>query len=90
MVRNMNGEISQLILYCSEGERSVKCIRPALEISASKEEQRGVVRCLVAEGAATHHEVKTLWNAVGRIHPFAYNARPYTANLVKNKLQRFG
>ena len=56
---------TQLFLYCSGGEHSVKCVRPALEMEASKEEQRGVVRFMVAEGAATP------WNAVGRNHPFA-------------------
>ena len=55
---------TQLFLYCSGGERSVKCVRPALEMEASKEEQRGVVRILVAEGAATRHKVKTPWNSV--------------------------
>ena len=40
-----------LFLYCSGGERSVKCVRPALEMEASKEEQRGVVRFLVTEDA---------------------------------------
>ena len=44
---------TQLFLYCSGGERSVKCVRPALEMEASKEVQRGVVRLLVAEGAGT-------------------------------------
>ena len=44
---------TQLFLYCSGGERSVKCVRPALEMGASKEEQRGVVRFLVTEGAGT-------------------------------------
>ena len=34
---------TQLFLYCSGGENSVKCVRPALEMEASKEEQRGVV-----------------------------------------------
>ena len=62
---------TQLFLYCSGGERSVKSVRPALEVEESKEEQRGVVRFLVAEGAATRHKVKTLWNTVGRNHPFA-------------------
>ena len=42
-----------MILYCSGGERSVKCVRPALEMEARKEEQRGVVGFLVAEGAET-------------------------------------
>ena len=62
---------TQLFLYCSEGEQSVKCVCPALEMEASKEEQRGVVRFLVDESAATHQKVKTPWNAVGRNHPFA-------------------
>ena len=39
---------TQLFLYCSGGESSVKFIRSALEIGAIKEEQRGVVRFLVA------------------------------------------
>ena len=43
----------QLFLYCSGGERSGKYVRPALEMEASKEEKRGVVRFLVAEGAGT-------------------------------------
>ena len=44
---------TQLFLYCSGGECSVKCVRPALEMGASKEEQRDVVRFLVGEGAGT-------------------------------------
>ena len=59
---------TQLFLYCSGGERSVKCVRPALEMEASKEGQRGVVRFLVAEGAATRHKIKMPLNAVGRNH----------------------
>ena len=59
---------TQLFLYCSG---SVKCVRPALEMQASKEEQRDVVRFLVSEGATTRHKVKTPWNVVGRNHPFA-------------------
>ena len=62
---------TQLFLYCSGGERSVKCVRPALEMEARKEEQRGVVRFLVTEAAATRHKVETPCNAVGRNHPFA-------------------
>ena len=41
----------ELFLYCSGSERSVKCVRPALEMKPSKEEQRGVVRFLVTKGA---------------------------------------
>ena len=44
---------------CSEGEDSVKCVCPALEIEARKEEQRRVVRFLVVEDSATRHKVKT-------------------------------
>ena len=66
----MKTQISTLaFLYCSGGKRGVKCVNPAF-YGASKEEQRGVVRFLVAEGAATHHKVKTPWNAVGRNHTF--------------------
>ena len=49
---------AQLFLYCSGGERSVKCVRPALEMEANKDEQRGVVRILAADGAAMRHKVK--------------------------------
>ena len=44
---------TQLFLYCSGGEHSVKCVHPALEMEANKEEQRGVIRFLVAKGAGT-------------------------------------
>ena len=46
---------TKLFLYCSGGERSVKCVRPALEMEASKEEQRGVVHFLLTEGAMQTH-----------------------------------
>ena len=42
----------ELFLYCSGGERSVKCVCPALKIEANKEEQRDVVRSSVDKGAA--------------------------------------
>ena len=61
----------QLILYFAGGEPSVKCDRPALEMVANRGEQRGVVRFLVAEIAATRHKVKTPWNSIGRNQPFA-------------------
>ena len=61
---------TQLFLHCSGGEHSVKYVRPALEIKASNEIQRGQVRFLVAEGAATCHKVKTPWNVVEWNHPF--------------------
>ena len=62
---------TQLFLYCSGDELSIKCVRPALEMEASKEKQRGVVHFLMAEGDGTRDKVKTPWNAVGRNHPFA-------------------
>ena len=62
---------TQLFLYCSGGECSVKCVRPAFEMEANKDERRGVVRFLVAEGAVARHKVKTPWNAVGRNHLLA-------------------
>ena len=37
---------TELFRYFSGGERSVKCVRTALEMEASKEEQRGVVHFL--------------------------------------------
>ena len=49
---------STQFLYCSIGEHSVKRVHPALEMKASKEEQRGVVYFLVAEVAGPreiHH-----------------------------------
>ena len=46
---------TQLFLYCSEGESNVECVRPALETEARKEEQRSVVRFLVAEVPMTRH-----------------------------------
>ena len=54
-----NAQVHTLFLDCSENERSVKCVRPALEMEARKEEQRGVVRFLMTEGAATRHKFKT-------------------------------
>ena len=48
-------------VYISGGVLSVKCVCPAFEMDASKEEQRDVIRFLVAEGAATRHKVKTPW-----------------------------
>ena len=61
---------TQLFLCYAGGERYVKCVRPAMEMQASKEEQIGVVRFLVTEGAATRHNVETAWNAIGRNHYF--------------------
>ena len=54
---------TQLFLYCSGSERSVKFVHPALEMEASNKEQRGVVHFLVAEGAGTR-EIHHLMSAV--------------------------
>ena len=62
---------TQLFVYYSGGERSVKCVRPAMEMEASKEEKRGVVRFLLAQGAATRNKFKTPWNAIGCNYCFA-------------------
>ena len=64
-------KFTQLFLYCSGGELRVKCARPALEMEASKEEQKSVVRFLVTEGVVTRRKVKTPSNAVGWNCPFA-------------------
>ena len=70
-MRSENAQVhTHLILYSSGSEGSVKCVRPALEMEAREEEQRGVIRFLVDEGIATRHKVKTPWNAVGRNHAF--------------------
>ena len=64
---------TQLFLYCSGGEHSVKC-----EMVANKEEQRGVVHFLVAQGAGTRDKVRMPWSAVRRNHPSAwYHPSPY-------------
>ena len=78
---------TQLFIYCSASERSVKCVRPALKMETSKEEQRGIVRFLADEGAATRHKVKTPQNAVDGIILLHDNPRPHTAYLVRDKLQ---
>ena len=78
---------TQLFRYCSGDERSVKCVRPALEMEESKEEKRSVIRFLVAEGAATSKRPGMLSDGIIIMHD---NACPHTANLVRSKLQRFG
>ena len=77
-------------LYCTGGESSVKCVRPALEMETSKGEQSDVVRFLVAECAG--HSIKSkhpgmLSDGINLLHD---NARPHTANLVRDKFKRFG
>ena len=60
-------------------------------MEARKEEQRGVVRFLVAEGARTH-AIKLncsgiLSDGIILLHD---KVRSHTANLVRDKLKRFG
>ena len=81
---------TQLFLYCSGGERSEKCVRPALEMEASEEEQRGVVRFLwlrVLRRAMKLKRPGMLSDGIIILHD---NARPQTVNLVRDKLRRFG
>ena len=59
-------------------------------MEASKGKQRGVVRFLMIEGAGTR-SIKSkrpgmLSDGIIILHD---NARPYTANLVRDRLQRF-
>ena len=81
---------TQLFAYCSAGEHTVKCVRPALTMEAGKEEQRGVnvswwLRVLWRVIKSKRSEM--LSDGIILLHD---NARPHTANLVKDKLQRFG
>ena len=81
---------TQLFLYCPRGERSVKFVRLALEMEARKEEHRSMVYILVAECTATRHKVKRPGMLSDRIILLHDNARPHTANLVRDTLKRFG
>ena len=57
--------------------------------SSYKEEQKGVVRFLLVEGAETRYIVKTPGMMSDGIILLHDNARPNTADLVRDKLQRF-
>ena len=81
---------TQLFLYCSGGEHSVKSVRPALEMESRKEEQRAVVRFFVTE--VLEHAIKSkrsgmLSDGIILLH---YNIHSPTANLVRDKLQILG
>ena len=67
---------TQLFLYYSGSECPVKCVRPALEMEASEEEQGGVVRFLVAEDAATRIKSKHFGMLSDGIITLHYNAVP--------------
>ena len=69
-MRSENAQVYTVVFFIAL-KVGVKCVRPPLEMEASKEEQRDVVRFLVAEDAATRHKVKTPWNAIRRNNPFA-------------------
>ena len=71
---------TQLFLYCSGGERRVKCVRPALEMEASKEEQRDVVFWLMRVLRRTIKSKRPGMQSDGIIILYD-NARPHTANL---------
>ena len=55
-----NTQVHTVFFYCSGDERSLKCVRPALEMKASKEEQRGVVCFLMAKGAETYEILRCM------------------------------
>ena len=65
-MQSENAQVHTVVFYCSRGERSVKCVRIALEMEASKEKQRGVVRFLVAEGAGTREIHRRMFAVYGK------------------------
>ena len=65
-------------------------VRPSLKAEASKEEQRAVVRFLVAEVLRRGIKLKRLGMLSHGITLLHSIARPLTAILVRDKLQRFG
>ena len=84
-VGDMHSENTQLFLYCSWGEHSVKCVCPALEMEASKEEQSDVVHFLVAEVVGTcriHH----LMSAVSGKHCMSLNKRARVAEEIPQRM----
>ena len=67
---------TQLFLYCSGGERSVKCVRPALEMVERKEKQRGVVVfwwLRVLRRAIKSKRLGVLPNRIILLHDYARN-----------------
>ena len=55
---------TQLFLYCSGGERSLMCVRTAMKMEASEDEQRGLVRFFMVEGAGTRKIIHRRMSAV--------------------------
>ena len=60
-----NAQVHTVFLFCSGGQRRVKCIRPELEMELSKKEERGVVRFLVGEGAGTRKMHRRIFAVYG-------------------------
>ena len=90
VMHSENAQTTQLLFYCSGGDRSVKCVRPALKMESFKEEQRGVVRSwwlTVLEHAIKPKRPGKLSDGIILLHD---NARHHTANPVRDKLQIFG
>ena len=81
---------TRLFLYCSGGEHSVKCVRLALEIEESKNSREVwfVSWWLrVLRSAIKSNRPEMLSDGIILLHD---NARPHTANLVRDKLKKFG
>ena len=78
---------TQLFLYCSGGERRVKCVRPALKMEASKEVWfvSWWLRVLLCTIKSKHPGMLS-----DRIILLQDNVSHHSANLVRDKLQRFG
>ena len=74
---------TQLFLYCPGGEHSVKCVCLALEMEASKESREVWLRVL--RHAIKSKCPKMLSDGIILLHD---NNCPYTANLVRDKLQQ--
>ena len=82
-----NAQFHTVVSFCSGGEFNVKCVHTALEMEASKEDQRDVVSFLVLEHAIKSKRPGILSDGNIVLHD---NARPHTVNVVRGKLQTFG
>ena len=79
-----------LYLYCSGSEYNVKCVRPALKMEASKEEQEVWFVSLWLRMLRRAIKSKRSGMLSDGIILVRNNSRPNTATLVTDKLQRFG